>query len=83
MGHSAWIQYIVCRIDTLLQITYSDRLDRSILAKAFWGELVEQAPNDEPAAVLLDRIRVEQEQQTQGKAKQQEKKGKRQQENLD
>ena len=34
-------------------------LDRSILAKAFRGELVPQDPNDEPAAVLLDRIRAE------------------------
>ena len=37
-------------------------LDRSILAKAFRGELVPQDPNDEPAAVLLDRIRAEREQ---------------------
>ena len=44
-------------------------LDRSILAKAFRGELVEQDPNDEPASVLLERIRVEREQQAQGKAK--------------
>jgi type I restriction enzyme, S subunit len=39
-----------------------DILDRSILAKAFRGELVPQDPNDEPAAVLLDRIRAEREQ---------------------
>ncbi len=32
-------------------------LDQSILAKAFRGELVPQALNDEPASVLLDRIR--------------------------
>ena len=37
-------------------------LDRSILAKAFRGELVPQDPNDEPAGVLLDRIRAEREQ---------------------
>jgi type I restriction enzyme, S subunit len=36
-----------------------DILDRSILAKAFRGELVPQDPNDEPAAVLLERIRAE------------------------
>lgn len=36
-----------------------DQLDQSILAKAFRGELVPQDPNDEPAAVLLDRIRAE------------------------
>jgi type I restriction enzyme, S subunit len=39
-----------------------DILDRSILAKAFRGELVPQDPNDEPAAVLLERIRAEREQ---------------------
>ena len=44
-------------------------LDRSTLAKAFRGELVEQDPNDEPASVLLDRIRVDREQQMQGKIK--------------
>lgn len=36
-----------------------DRLDQSILAKAFRGELVPQDPADEPASVLLDRIRAE------------------------
>jgi type I restriction enzyme, S subunit len=40
----------------------SQQLDRSILAKAFRGELVPQDPNDEPAAVLLERIRAEREQ---------------------
>ena len=37
------------------------RFNQSILAKAFRGELIEQDPNDEPASVLLDRIRAEQE----------------------
>ncbi|MEW4454577.1 restriction endonuclease subunit S [Bremerella sp. JC817] len=37
------------------------RLDQSILAKAFRGELVPQDPNDEPASVLLDRIREQRE----------------------
>ncbi|MCE7029436.1 restriction endonuclease subunit S [Jiella avicenniae] len=36
-----------------------DRLEQSILAKAFRGELVPQDPNDEPASVLLERIRTE------------------------
>lgn len=35
-----------------------DRLDQSVLAKAFRGELVPQDPADEPASVLLDRIRA-------------------------
>jgi len=46
-----------------------NQLDRSILAKAFRGELVEQDPNDEPASVLLERIRLDREQQMQGKIK--------------
>jgi type I restriction enzyme S subunit len=36
-----------------------DRLDQAVLAKAFRGELVPQDPADEPAGVLLDRIRAE------------------------
>ncbi len=36
-----------------------DRLEAAILAKAFRGQLVPQDPNDEPASVLLDRIRAE------------------------
>ncbi len=37
------------------------KLDQSILAKAFRGELVPQDPNDEPASVLLERIKAERE----------------------
>ncbi|MCL9982950.1 MAG: restriction endonuclease subunit S [Erythrobacter sp.] len=36
-----------------------DRLEAAILAKAFRGELVPQDPNDEPATILLDRIRAQ------------------------
>lgn len=35
-----------------------ERLTPALLAKAFRGELVPQDPNDEPAAVLLERIRA-------------------------
>jgi type I restriction enzyme S subunit len=35
-----------------------DKLTPAILAKAFRGELVPQNPDDEPASVLLDRIRT-------------------------
>jgi type I restriction enzyme S subunit len=34
-----------------------EKLTQSILAKAFRGELVPQDPNDEPASVLLERIK--------------------------
>lgn len=34
-------------------------IDRSVLAKAFRGELVPQDPNDEPASVMLARLREE------------------------
>jgi len=61
---------IVRRIEVLF--TYADRLEArynaactqvgrlapSILVKAFRGELVPQDPKDEPASVLLERIRV-------------------------
>ncbi len=37
----------------------SESLRQSILKKAFSGQLVAQAPNDEPASTLLERIRAE------------------------
>ena len=40
-------------------LTSVNQLDQRILAKAFRGELVPQDPNDEPASVLLERIREE------------------------
>ncbi len=40
---------------------YLEQLDQSILGKAFRGELVPQDPNDEPASVVLERIRAERE----------------------
>ena len=42
--------------DQLLRIS---ALRRSILKKAFSGQLVEQNPDDEPASVLLERIKAE------------------------
>src|SRR5690606_38006835 len=45
------------------QLARADVLRQSILKKAFSGQLVPQDPNDEPAAVLLEPIRVEKAQQ--------------------
>jgi len=39
--------------------THVDRLSQSILAKAFRGELVPQDPNDEPAEMLLARLKAQ------------------------
>jgi len=36
---------------------FVDKLTQSILAKAFRGELARQDPNDEPASVLMERIK--------------------------
>lgn len=64
-------QEIVRRVDALFKVAdqiearynkakaYVDKLAQSILAKAFRGELVPQDPRDEPASVLLERIRAE------------------------
>ena len=62
---------IVRRIESLFKLADSianqqskiqnqiETLNQSILAKAFRGELVPQDSNDEPASVLLERIREE------------------------
>ena len=43
------------------QLIKVDALRQSILKRAFAGQLIAQDPNDEPASVLLDRIRAEKE----------------------
>ena len=47
--------------DTLIGVIFrrASRLRQSILKRAFEGKLVPQDPNDEPASVLLERIKAE------------------------
>ncbi|SFP14541.1 type I restriction enzyme, S subunit [Mesorhizobium sp. NFR06] len=51
-----WIDRLATQVTSARGLI--DHLDRSVLAKAFRGELVPQDPADEPADVLLDRIRA-------------------------
>jgi type I restriction enzyme, S subunit len=53
----AWIDRLASETTNARRLI--DHLDRAILAKAFRGDLVPQDPNDEPASVLLERIRAE------------------------
>lgn len=46
-------------IDQAAATNFLPTLNAAILAKAFRGELVPQDPNDEPASMLLERIRLE------------------------
>ena len=45
--------------DIFQELQKADALRQSILRRAFAGNLVPQDPHDEPASVLLDRIRAE------------------------
>lgn len=53
----ARIEAVRAHVDA--ELARLDDLDRSILTRAFRGELVPQDPADEPASVLLERIRAE------------------------
>ena len=54
------LDHIEAIIDS--EITKSATLRQSILKRAFAGQLVAQDPSDEPASVLLDRIKANKEQ---------------------
>ncbi len=47
----------------------ADKLKQSILKKAFSGQLVPQDPNDEPASIILERIKKEKQSQCKGRKK--------------
>ncbi|EJL22923.1 restriction endonuclease subunit S [Novosphingobium sp. AP12] len=52
-----WIERLT--VDATSAHKLINRLDQSVLAKAFRGQLVPQDPADEPATALLERIRAE------------------------
>jgi type I restriction enzyme, S subunit len=56
-GAFNWINRLILEAASARKLI--EHLDQSILAKAFRGELVPQNPNDEPASVLLERIKAE------------------------
>ena len=53
------IQQAAAAVEASLQ--RAERLRQSILKRAFAGQLVPQDPDDEPASVLLERIRAQRE----------------------
>jgi len=57
------IEYLLAQMNRItkpvsLSLSNIDRLEQSLLANAFRGKLVPQDHNDEPASVLLKRIRI-------------------------
>ncbi len=54
---AAMVEHLIQQVDQ--EKMRSMRLRKSTLSSAFQGKLVPQDPNDEPASVLLERIRAE------------------------
>jgi len=56
-----WRDSIIDQLETAVEhsLKRSERLRQSVLKRAFEGQLVPQDPSDEPAGVLLERIRAE------------------------
>src|SRR5438094_9017731 len=52
---------IVQRLWNYCNVLRDERLGQAILRQAFEGKLVPQDPSDEPAGVLLERIRAQRE----------------------
>jgi type I restriction enzyme S subunit len=52
-----WIDRLAAEATSARKLV--DHLDQAVLSKAFRGELVQQDPDDEPASVLLERIKAE------------------------
>jgi type I restriction enzyme, S subunit len=50
-----WIDRLASEVTSARKLI--DHLDQAVLAKAFRGELVPQDPHEEPASVLLERIK--------------------------
>jgi type I restriction enzyme S subunit len=53
----AWVERLASETTGARKLI--DHLEQAVLAKAFRGELVPQNPNDEPASMLLERIKAE------------------------
>lgn len=54
----AWIDRLGAEASSARKLI--EQLDQAVLSKAFRGELIPQNPDDEPASVLLERIKAEQ-----------------------
>ena len=61
------------RLSVVAALARARRLRQAVLKQAFEGRLVEQDPDDEPASVLLERIRAQREARTPARGKQKEK----------